>query len=208
MYTAIYASIGTTDMVTRAAAATFGTLLILSLGAACASKSDTPAQPTPKITADTSPITDSGPYWCDVFPQQAIRKISGLTIPLEESIDGVPATHGGCILKNEYTRFSLNWSTRGGDEALELARKNFGRHQLTELPADLGEGLVAYTRDLPITNPYVAFILFRCGDKRPWMGIDFSEVAAGRNVVTDSIELLRIARNRYGKLHNCSPKGT
>ncbi|WP_443184020.1 hypothetical protein [Nonomuraea sp. 3N208] len=49
-------------------------------------------------------------------------------------------------------------------------------------------------------------MLFRCGDERPWMGIDFSEVAKGRNVVADSIELLRIARSRYGEIHKCKPE--
>lgn len=190
----------------RVSAAILGALLILSLSSGCTNPSGSRTQPAPKITADTSPITDSSPYWCKIFPQQAIRKISGLTIPLEESIDGVPTTHGGCILKNEYTRFSLNWSIRGGDEALKLARENFGRYQLAELPSDLGKGLIAYTRDLPITNPHVAFMLFRCGEEHPWMGIDFSEAAKGRNMVTDSVELLRVARTRYGKIHHCTPK--
>ncbi|MEU8143028.1 hypothetical protein [Nonomuraea sp. NPDC048901] len=195
-------------MPTRVPAAILGTLLLLSLSSGCANPSSSPTQPTPKVIADTSPITDTSPYWCKIFPQQAIRKISGLTIPLEESIDGVPTTHGGCILKNEYIRFSLNWSTSGGDEALKLARENFGSHQLAELPADLGKGLIAYTHDLPITSPHVAFMLFRCGDERPWMGIDFSEAAKGRNMVTDSVELLRVARTRYGKIHHCTPKAT
>ncbi|MFC5825241.1 hypothetical protein [Nonomuraea insulae] len=153
-------------------------------------------------------MSDSGPYWCDVIPQQAVRLISGLSIPLEESKDGVPTTHGGCLLRNEYTRFSLNWSIRGGDEALDLAHENFGRRRLADLPPDLGKGLVAYTEGEPRTGPYVAFMLFRCGDERPWMGIDFSEVGKDRNVVTDLIALLRIARDRYGEIHQCTPKAT
>ncbi|MEV4838639.1 hypothetical protein AB0K05_29340 [Nonomuraea sp. NPDC049486] len=129
-----------------------------------------------------------------------------MSIPLEENKDGVPTTHGGCLLRNEYTRFSLNWSIRGGDNALDLAQENFGRRRLADLPPDLGKGLIAYTEGEPRTGPYVAFILFRCGDKRPWMGIDFSEVAKGRNVVADLVALLRIARDRFGEIHRCSPE--
>lgn len=90
-----------------------------------------------------------------VIPQQAVRTISGLAIPLTESKWGVPTTHGGCSLRNEYTRFSLNWSVRDGGEALGLAQENFGRRRLADLPADLGKGLVAYTGGEPRTSPYV-----------------------------------------------------
>ena len=71
------------DMPPRVSAAILGALLILSLSSGCTNPSGSRTQPTPKITADTSPITHSSPYWCKIFPQQAIRKISGLTIPLE-----------------------------------------------------------------------------------------------------------------------------
>ncbi|MFG1685409.1 hypothetical protein ACGFNP_34975 [Nonomuraea sp. NPDC049269] len=129
-------------------------------------------------------------------------------MPLEESKDGVPTTHGGCALRNTYNRFSLNWSVRGGSEALDLARENFGRKQLSVLPLDLGKGLIAYTGESARTKPYVAFMLFRCGDKRPWMGIDLSEMAKGRDPVKDFTELLRIARHRFGEIHHCTPEAT
>ncbi|MGW4411572.1 hypothetical protein ACWEJ6_46625 [Nonomuraea sp. NPDC004702] len=191
-------------MSSRALATYLSVLLALALTSGCTKQNDPPLPPA--ATADLRPVTDSGPYWCDVIPQQAVRLISGLSIPLEESKDGVPTTNGGCLLRNEYTRFSLNWSIRGGDEALDLAHENFGKSRVADLPSDLGKGLVAYTGDAPRTGPYVAFILFRCGDKRPWMGIDFSEVAKDRNMIADLITLLRIARSRYGEIHQCTPK--
>lgn len=195
-------------MAKRTLSTILGALLALTLTSGCSKQNEHPTPPLATATADPRPVSDSGPYWCDVIPQQAVRLISGLSIPLEENKDGVPATHGGCLLRNEYTRFSLNWSIRGGDEALDLAHENFGRRRLADLPPDLGKGLVAYTEGEPRTGPYVAFMLFRCGDKRPWMGIDFSEVAKDRNVVTDLIALLRIARDRYGEIHQCTPKAT
>ncbi|GAA4525949.1 MULTISPECIES: hypothetical protein [Nonomuraea] len=181
------------------------TLLALTLSSGC---TQGPPPPVPEPTVDTRAVSDIGPYWCDVIPQQAVRIISGLAIPLTEDNWGVPTTHGGCLLRNEYTRFSINWSIRGGNEALDLAQENFGRRRLADLPTDLGKGLIAYTEGEPRTGPYVAFILFRCGNKRPWMGIDFSEVAKGRNVITDLTTLLRIARDRFGEIHRCTPKAS
>ncbi|MEV4077186.1 hypothetical protein, partial [Nonomuraea fuscirosea] len=119
---------------------------------------------------------------------------------------GALASHGGCSLRNEYSRFSLNWSINGGEEALGLARKNFGSTRLSELPADLGKGLIAYTGGIPRSKPYVAFILFRCGKNQPWMGTSLSQVAKERNVVKDLTDLLHIARDRYGKAHSCTPE--
>jgi hypothetical protein len=191
-------------MATRTSAVLLGALSALTLISGC-SNSDTPPAAL-ATTAVPRPVSDSSPYWCDVIPQQAVRLISGLSIPLEEHRDGVPTTHGGCLLRNEFTRFSLNWSIREGDKALDLAQENFGRHHLADLPPDLGKGLIAYTKDEPRTGPYVAFMLFRCGNHKPWMGLDFSEVAEGRNVVADLTALLRIARQRYGEIHRCTPK--
>ncbi|WP_043635473.1 hypothetical protein [Nonomuraea candida] len=190
-------------MVTRATATALAALFILTVNAGCVQQSSPP--PT-KTTAAPQPVTDSSPYWCDVIPQEAIRTISGLAIPLDENKDGVPTTHGACSLRNEYNRFSLNWSIRDGEGALDRARANFGRKQLSELPADLGRGLIAYTGNSPRTKPYVAFMLFRCDDNRPWMGMDVSQVAQGRDPVKDFTALLRIARERYGRLHDCVPE--
>src|SRR5687768_10979406 len=108
-----------TDMSTRALAIFLGTVLALMLSFGCTQQTHSPP---PKTTAEPLPVIDSSPYWCDVIPQQAIRVISGLTIPLEQSKEGVPATHGGCALRNEYNHFSLNWSIRDGEKALDLAR--------------------------------------------------------------------------------------
>ncbi|MGW4794753.1 hypothetical protein ACWEPC_20320 [Nonomuraea sp. NPDC004297] len=165
-----------------------------------------PSSPSPDNKVIASPIIDSSPYWCDFLPQQAVRAISGLTLPLQEDKGGVPATHGICTLRNEYTRLSVVWSVRDGDNTMNLARKNFGNHQLAALPANLGTGLIAYTGRLPRTNPYYTMMLFRCGDQRPWISVDLSEVAKERDPVSDLTQLLSIARVRYGELHKCTPE--
>jgi hypothetical protein len=127
-------------------------------------------------------------------------------LPLQEDKSGVPTTHGICTLRNEYTRLSVVWSIRDGDNTLGIARKNFGEHQLAELPTELGKGLIAYTGRLPRTNPYYTMMLFRCGDERPWISVDLSEVGKGRDPVSDLTQLLSIARKRYGELHKCTPE--
>jgi hypothetical protein len=165
-----------------------------------------PPSPDPSDKTIASPVTDTSPYWCDFLPQQAVRTISGLTLPLEENKSGVPATHGICTLRNEYTRLSVVWSVRDGDSTMDLARKNFGDHQLAALPSALGKGLIAYTGRLPRTNPYYTMMLFRCGDRWPWISVDLSEVGKGRDPVSDLTQLLSIARKRYGELHKCTPK--
>ncbi|TMR94746.1 hypothetical protein [Nonomuraea basaltis] len=98
------------------------------------------------------------------------------------------------------------WSVWDGDGITDLARKNYGSHQLAALPTDLGTGLIAYTARLPRTRPYYTTMLFRCGDERPWISVDLSEVAKGRDPVTDLTQLLSFARKRYGELHRCTPK--
>ncbi|MFC5818071.1 hypothetical protein [Nonomuraea harbinensis] len=89
---------------------------------------------------------------------------------------------------------------------MDIARENFGKSQLAALPEDLGTGLIAYTARLPRTRPYYTMMLFRCGDERPWISVDLSEVAKGRDPVSDLTQLLTIARKRYGELHECTPK--
>lgn len=187
------------------AATSAGLALILALLTGCTSTGSPPSPSASNKTA-ASPVTDSPPYWCDFLPQQAVRTISGLTLALQEDKSGVRTTHGICTLRNEYTRLSVVWSIRDGDNVLDIARKNFGEHQLADLPADLGKGLIAYTGRLPRTNPYYTMMLFRCGEKRPWISVDLSEVSKGRDPVSDLTQLLSIARERYGELHECTPK--
>lgn len=203
MFTETLALIETTDMSTRKAISS--ALLVLALASGCTR--DNVDKP-PAITASSAPIVDSQPYWCDFMPQQAVRAITGITVPLTESKEGVPSSHGQCSLRNEYNRLSLLWSAGMGDEVLEIARKNFGRKQLSALPADLGVGLIAYTGDVPRTKPYYTMMLFRCDGKRPWISVDLSEVAKGRDPVRDLTELLRITRKRYGEIHHCTPRAT
>ncbi|MFG1701379.1 hypothetical protein [Nonomuraea sp. NPDC049309] len=89
---------------------------------------------------------------------------------------------------------------------MDIARENFGDHQLAALPKDLGTGLIAYTERPPRTRPYYTMMLFRCGDKRPWISVDLSEVQSGRDPVSDLTQLLTIARKRYGEIHRCTPR--
>ncbi|MDA0632014.1 hypothetical protein OUY22_01195 [Nonomuraea sp. MCN248] len=184
--------------------AVVGLTLLFVLAAGCTDDTST-SSPGPEAKTSSSPVVDSSPYWCDFLPQQAVRTITGLSITIEERKTGVPTTHGQCALRNDYDRLSLVWSVRDGDGVLDTARENFGDRQLATLPENLGTGLIAYTARLPRSRPYYTMMLFRCGKKRPWISVDLSEVREGRDPVSDLIELLTIARERYGQLHRCTP---
>lgn len=185
-------------------AAAIGLTLMLVLSAGCMSE---PATTPSTGRADAAPVVDEAPYRCELVPEKGVRAISGLDMPLEEFTWGDLDSRGGCSLRNEYSRFSLNWSDSGGEEALERTQANFASAQLSELPADLGKGLIAFTGGAPRSKPYVAFVLFRCGEKKPWIGASLSQVAKERNVREDLTSLLRIARDRYGELRTCTPEG-
>ena len=186
----------------RAGVAVFGMLLALVSGCSGNKGQDAKASPSP---VDAGPLVGSAPYWCDVISQQALRQLSGITIPLKESNDGIPSTRGICLIMGGYTRASFAWDMESSERILDTARKNFGRHQLAELPADLGTGLIAYTGRPPESSPYYTMMVFRCGKNRPWISIDLTEVTKGRDAVQGLTELLRIARDRFGVIHGCTP---
>lgn len=159
-----------------------------------------------KNPVDAAPIIDSAPYICWYFPEKAIRQVSGLEVPLKERRDGVWPSHGGCYLHSGYLRVAIDWQDFDGKRIMEIAVRNFQEKKLVDLPNDVGDGFVAYTGGPPSTHPYYGIIWFKCGKKFPWMNVQMSEVAEGRNTANDMTQLLRIARERYGKLHKCKPE--
>ncbi|MQY07363.1 hypothetical protein ACRB68_54630 [Actinomadura sp. RB68] len=76
-----------------------------------------------------------------------------------------------------------------------------------KLPADLGRGL-AVIRPTAGADPRPNFViaLFRCGKRQPWISIDFAPVVRGRDALTDLVGFIRIAEQRFGRLHKCAPK--
>ncbi|NRQ35442.1 hypothetical protein HII36_26960 [Nonomuraea sp. NN258] len=161
--------------------------------------------PEPVPTPPPARLEDRGPYWCGLVPLPALRVMSGYAAPLSESSGGVPETHGQCSLDSDYRRFSLTWGSSNADTLLRVARDNYDSADPSPLPADLGEGLFAYTGRTPDALPYHATMVFRCGKRRPWFSMGAAEVAKGRDAYRDFMELLRIARTRFGVIHGCAP---
>jgi hypothetical protein len=182
-----------------------GLVLTLAPLAGCSDGAGSGFKATSRPEAD-GPIADIAPYRCWYFPEQGIRRITGLMVPLQENREGAWPSHGGCALRNGYDRIGVDWQQFDGDRILRVAHENFDNTRLASLPADLGRGLIAYTGAPPARMPYYSILLFRCGVKMPWIKVELSQVAKGRNVVADITMLLRVAQRRYGELHKCAPR--
>jgi hypothetical protein len=84
-------------------------------------------------------------------------------------------------------------------------RNLYTRHGGVALPADLGDGMVAYLTDSILADqPYQVSAKFTCGDKERMIDIYLTQVAKGRDAMKDLTDLMRIAQNRYSQIHNCT----
>lgn len=176
------------------------------LNGGCAKGGSDPKSESTSPAVDVRPVVDAPPYMCELVPQAAFPFVSGISVPLQESWGARRKTHSLCALRNGYDRLSVTWQDFDGKNTMRLAHENFDSKRIGSLPPDIGEGLVAHTGEAPRTRPFVSFVWFRCSDKRPWISISLSNVAKGRDPVKDLTALLRIAQQRYGKLHKCTPK--
>ena len=184
-------------------------LMAVTVVACTADPGPAPPPPSPTPSADLRPVVDQAPYWCEFIPQEAFRRVSGITQPFTEEKDGPWEDYGGCLIVNNGRVPVSVWWSRADDSAarLKLLRDNWDSTDPTPLPSDLGDGFVAYAGpDSLETRPYFSVARFRCGKEKPWISIDLETVAQGRDPVKDITDLLRVARTRYGRLHDCTPK--
>ncbi|MFC5829413.1 hypothetical protein [Nonomuraea insulae] len=185
-------------------------LLVAIIATACAA-GPAPVGPPPSSPApapDLRPVVDQAPYWCEYIPQEAFRRISGITQPLTEEKDGPWKDDGGCLLSGNGTEPVGVWWSRIDNSAarLKLVRENWQHTDQIPLPSEIGDGFAAHAdNDMLSGRPYYVISRFTCGKKKPWIRIDLETVVKGRDAIKDLTDLMRIAQKRYGHLHNCSP---
>lgn len=158
---------------------------------------------------DVRPVADNAPYLCDLVPESAFRRSTGVTSPLKSDWDGPQTDNGLCLASPPKGPFPLGveWSYNGGEEILRTQRENWAHESPHQLPAELGRGLAGYRPAGGLDGlPNFVIALFRCGKKRPWISIDFVPVVRGRDAVQDMFEFMRIAEKRFGEIHKCTPR--
>jgi len=158
---------------------------------------------------DLRPVADGGPYLCDLIPERAFRRSTGLTTPVIVKWAGPQTDNGLCLARAEGrdAPLGVRWSYNAADKTLRFMRDKRSRVPTYSVPADLGQGLVAL---LPFGSAYprpnYVIAAFHCGKKRPWISIDFAPVVSGRDAVRDMVDIMRIAERRFGEIHKCTPK--
>ncbi|PRX03399.1 UNVERIFIED_ORG: hypothetical protein CLV66_111183 [Actinomadura viridilutea] len=98
----------------------------------------------------------------------------------------------------------IHWRYGDGEEVIRRLEKSYADNGIHALPEGLGKGFASPAAGYP--NPNYVISLFKCGDKRPWLSIDFAPVVRGRDAVQDMFAFMRIAQKRFGELHKCTPR--
>lgn len=159
-------------------------------------------------TTDLQPIIDKAPYWCDFVPYVALSRITGLqAAKLTEAKDGWLRDQGLCLVRdtNENGALGIDWSQRDARMTTDLQARRYQQYRPAWLPKLLGYGFAVKSIDNISNRPYYVIAAFTCGRAQPWLSIDLRQVSPGRNFVQDLTALMRIAEQRFGTLHGCSP---
>lgn len=173
-------------------------------------KSSATSAPLPRSTQPaSSSAADSAPYWCDLVSKRAFRHITGLKENnLSEYRSGWQPSHGTCLVRNgrPTSPLGLNWSTGNGAKTVHRMKNLYDlRFGPTKLPAVLGRGFTVKTTAAEGERPYYVIATFQCGSIRPWLSIDILQISPGRDATKDLVDLMRLAQQRFGKLHRCVP---
>ncbi|XRQ05762.1 hypothetical protein ACN3XK_55880 [Actinomadura welshii] len=159
---------------------------------------------------DVRPVADSAPYLCDLVPESAFRDVTGLTAQLNSDWNGPQTDNGLCSARPESEPFAplgVRWSYNEGTRILQTQQENWADLSHQPLPPELGKGLAGHHRSSgPTGRPNYVIALFRCGEKRPWISIAFVSAVRGRDVVQDMFDFMRIAQQRFGEIHECTPR--
>jgi hypothetical protein len=179
-------------------------LALLTFG--CVSSNGTPKRhPSPSSTP--RPVADSSPYWCDFIPQQAFSEITGIHGYSHEHRDGWSASGGECLVYSAASTppLGVSWAD-DGPQVVRRQESLYASLGPTLLPAPLGLGFTVNAPDPLSGRPYYTIAAFRCGKMTPWIRFDLMQITQGRNETNDMISLMKIAEQRFGVLHNCTPR--
>jgi hypothetical protein len=152
------------------------------------------------------------PYWCGLIPKEAFRRVTGVVGNFIESSSSSTADDGTCILRDleGHGELGVGWSLIVGKDVIakrieRIRTDNVMRSNPKTLPSRLGSGFTAYASSEDESAPYVVAAVFRCGRREPMINIDLHRVSQRRNATKDLTDLMRIAQNRFGEFHHCSP---
>jgi hypothetical protein len=181
-------------------------LCVLPAASACDAASEETGPRSPATTADLRPVRNTAPYLCDLIPEAEFRRVTGVIAPLRANMNGDPSDNGLCLAHRPTGQppLGLRWDFDDGERILGGLEQDYVDNSPHKLPADLGRGFATADDIRPRTNYVIA--LFRCGKERPWMSIDFVPVARGRDAVQDMFAFMRIAQQRFGEIHKCTPR--
>ncbi|WP_431923541.1 hypothetical protein [Nonomuraea jabiensis] len=164
------------------------------------------AQPTPDPGPVRGPVTDRPPYLCYFIPQAAVADLTGYTGPYKAGDDKRDPVGYDCVISNEeqslfITSYDVSGSQREIEQYLEWAQKS----NPTELPKELGKGLIA---DFDIRlHPYrTVEAWFRCGSNNSLIAITVKQNRA-RDQDHDLVQLMQIAQRRFAEMFKCQPAG-
>lgn len=158
---------------------------------------------------DVRPVADGAPYVCDLVPESAFRRATGVADPLRSDW-GKPQKNDGLCLAlppKGPAPLGLEWSYEEGEKILRIQRQNWANQSHHQIPPALGRGLAGYQASGGLDGlPNYVIALFRCGKKKPWISIGFVRVVRGRDAVQDMFDFMRIAEKRFGEIHKCTPR--
>jgi hypothetical protein len=192
-----------------------GALIICILLIGCTSRH--PNEPSPStqpriVSTDLRLVVDTPPYWCDFVPQEALDRVTGSNrSALKEQRSGWQSDHGTCLVGSgkSTSELGLSWDTKNGAKTVArmegIYKQQFGP---VRLPVALGYGFTVKTAEANGERPYYVIATFRCGSIQPWLRIDLLNISSGRDPTKDLTDLMRIAEQRFGKLHHCTPTPT
>ncbi|MGW5412091.1 hypothetical protein [Actinomadura geliboluensis] len=164
-----------------------------------------------KVSPDVRPVVDGAPYLCDLVPEPSFQRATGVTARLRNYWSGLQKDGGLCVAlpQKGASVLGLEWSYKDGEEILRTQRNNWAHKSSQRLPVELGRGLAGYDPSGGLTGlPNYVIALFRCGQKKAWISIDFARVVRGRDAVQDMFDFMRIAEKRFGEIHKCTPRAS
>ncbi|QKW39111.1 hypothetical protein HUT06_38025 [Actinomadura sp. NAK00032] len=160
--------------------------------------------------ADPGVVTDAAPYLCDLVPEQSLRKATAVQGPLDDKWSNGPQPDDGLCLAFAAGReapLGVHWSYKDGLDVLRRQQKLWADDSPHPLPRELGTGLAVIRPTFGADpRPNYVIALFKCGQKKAWISIDFARVVRGRDAVQDMFDFMRIAEKRFGELHKCTPR--